>query len=86
MHIGKADVQEYNRYSEDTKENGYESKISTSSEHHEKVPLKLVMNPRGQVRDFQSYQDDFNTQTGLLSPDKCAELVSALQAPKGKGF
>lgn len=43
------------------------------------------MNPKGQIYDIYSLQESINTQTGLLSPDKCAELVTALNTQKGKG-
>lgn len=43
------------------------------------------MNPRGQIRDFNSVRETLNTETGLLSPDKCAEVVTALNAQKGRG-
>lgn len=46
------------------------------------------MDPRGVVQDVHSTGITFDTNSGMLSPDKCAELVSALHtdAPKGKGF
>ncbi|XP_037925806.1 serine protease filzig isoform X2 [Hermetia illucens] len=81
---GKADVEQY-EHNEETKENDYQS-MTSSSTMHEKFPLKLLMNPRGQVQDLSSMpHQGFSTDTGLLSPDKCAELVTALHAPKGKG-
>ncbi|KAL5282721.1 hypothetical protein ACFFRR_005659 [Megaselia abdita] len=49
-------------------------------------PLKVVMNPRGKVRDLSSLpNEELFSDTGLLSPDKCKELISALNEPKGKG-
>lgn len=46
----------------------------------------MVMNPRGKVRDLTSLpNEEFFSDTGLLSPDKCKELISALNEPKGKG-
>ncbi|XP_037825699.1 nuclear polyadenylated RNA-binding protein 3 isoform X8 [Lucilia sericata] len=53
--------------------------------HHEKVPLKFLMNPYGQMRDINSLRESINTETGLLSPDVSAEVVTALQAQTGKG-
>ncbi|XP_046812576.1 uncharacterized protein LOC111688479 isoform X3 [Lucilia cuprina] len=53
--------------------------------HHEKVPLKFLMNPYGQMRDINSLRESINTETGLLSPDVSAEVVTALQAKTGKG-
>lgn len=43
------------------------------------------MNPSGQMRDINSLRESLNTETGLLSPDVSAEVVTALQAQKGKG-
>ncbi|XP_064537730.1 ras guanine nucleotide exchange factor R isoform X5 [Drosophila montana] len=51
----------------------------------EKMPLKLVMNPRGQMRDYNSLKESINVESGLLSPDNCAELITALQLHKGRG-
>ncbi|XP_041632513.1 protein P200 isoform X3 [Drosophila kikkawai] len=51
----------------------------------EKMPLKLVMNPKGQVRDYNSLKELINVETGLLSPDNCAELITALQLHQGRG-
>ncbi|XP_034139221.1 uncharacterized protein LOC117590580 isoform X2 [Drosophila guanche] len=51
----------------------------------EKIPLKLIMNPRGQVRDYNSLKDSINVETGLLSPDNCAELITALKLHQGRG-
>ncbi|XP_043071847.1 uncharacterized protein LOC6570330 isoform X8 [Drosophila grimshawi] len=51
----------------------------------EKTPLKLVMNPRGQMRDYNSLKESINIESGLLSPDNCAELITALQLHKGRG-
>ncbi|KRF85320.1 uncharacterized protein Dvir_GJ12646, isoform H [Drosophila virilis] len=51
----------------------------------EKMPLKLVMNPRGQMRDYNSLKESINVESGLLSPDHCAELITALQLQKGRG-
>lgn len=57
-------------------------------QHHEcKIPLKLVMDPRGVLQDVHTQGITFDYNSGMLSPDKCAELVSALHtdSPKGKG-
>ncbi|XP_037825658.1 mediator of RNA polymerase II transcription subunit 15 isoform X3 [Lucilia sericata] len=54
--------------------------------HHEKVPLKFLMNPYGQMRDINSLRESINTETGLLSPDVSAEVVTALQAQTGKDY
>lgn len=44
------------------------------------------MNPRGKIRDLSSLpSDELISDTGLLSPTKCKELVSALNEPSGKG-
>ncbi|XP_023036524.1 uncharacterized protein LOC6650798 isoform X2 [Drosophila willistoni] len=51
----------------------------------EKMPLKLIMNPRGQMRDYNSLKESINIEAGLLSPDNCAELITALQLHKGRG-
>ncbi|KAH8252422.1 hypothetical protein KR038_010703, partial [Drosophila bunnanda] len=51
----------------------------------EKMPLKLVMNPKGQVRDYNSLKELINVETGLLSPDNCAELITALHLHQGRG-
>lgn len=46
------------------------------------------MDPRGVVQDARSQGITYDHSSGMLSPDKCAELVSALHtdAPKGKGL
>lgn len=46
------------------------------------------MDPRGAVQDVRSQGITYDHSSGMLSPDKCAELVSALHsdAPKGKGY
>lgn len=65
---------------EDSKENDDGNTI-----HYDKVPLKYLMNPGGQMRDINSLRESLNTETGLLSPNTSAEVVTALQAQKGKG-
>ncbi|XP_001352347.3 uncharacterized protein [Drosophila pseudoobscura] len=52
----------------------------------EKIPLKLIMNPRGQVRDYNSLKESINVETGLLSPDNCAELITALKLNQGRDY
>ncbi|XP_033168216.1 uncharacterized protein LOC117146299 isoform X8 [Drosophila mauritiana] len=52
----------------------------------EKIPLKLIMNPNGKVRDYNSLKDLINVEAGLLSPDNCAELITALQLHQGRDF
>ncbi|XP_070138444.1 putative leucine-rich repeat-containing protein DDB_G0290503 isoform X4 [Drosophila bipectinata] len=58
---------------------------STGLTHLEKIPLKLIMNPNGQVRDYDSLKELINIEAGLLSPDNCAELITALQLHQGRG-
>lgn len=45
------------------------------------------MDPRGIVQDVHTQGITYDHSSGMLSPDKCAELVSALHTdtPKGKG-
>lgn len=44
------------------------------------------MDPRGQVQDLTTLQNcGVSIDSGMLSPDRCAELVTALYAPHGKG-
>ncbi|XP_070853277.1 kinesin-like protein KIF20B isoform X3 [Drosophila suzukii] len=52
----------------------------------EKIPLKLIMNPNGKVRDYNSLKELINVETGLLSPDNCAELITALQLHQGRDY
>lgn len=49
------------------------------------MPLKLIMNPHGKMRDYNSLKESINIKTGLLSPENCAELITALQLHKGRG-
>lgn len=65
-----------------TEENSY-----STHRYDSKIPLKLVMDPRGVVQDVHTQGITYDHSSGMLSPDKCAELVSALHtdAPKGKG-
>lgn len=55
------------------------SSYSTST----KVPLKLIMDPRGQVQNIDTLQRQYDLQP--MSPDLCAEVVSALNEAGGKG-
>lgn len=69
--------------------NGYNSESYSSTHRFDtKIPLKLVMDPRGVVQDVHSTGITLEQNNGMLSPDKCAELISALHtdAPKGKGL
>lgn len=65
-----------------------EEKSYLSQRYESKIPLKLVMDPRGVVQDVHTQGISYDHSGGMLSPDKCAELVSALQSdsPKGKGW
>ncbi|CAG9859807.1 unnamed protein product [Phyllotreta striolata] len=50
-----------------------------------KDPLKLVMNPHGQVHDINSLRKQgFNVESAL-SPEIAQEIVRGLNSPKGKG-
>eukprot|EP00099_Drosophila_melanogaster_P004661 NP_001245413.1 CG1674, isoform K [Drosophila melanogaster] len=66
------------------KENS-ETKSTMEVAKLEKIPLKLIMNPNGKVRDYNSLKDLINVEAGLLSPDNCAELITALQLHQGRG-
>ncbi|TMW50190.1 hypothetical protein DOY81_004729 [Sarcophaga bullata] len=66
---------------DENKEEGNKNNVC----HLEKVPLKFLMNPHGQMRDINSLRESLNTETGLLSPDVSVEVVTALQTHKGKG-
>ncbi|XP_039968079.1 uncharacterized protein LOC120779765, partial [Bactrocera tryoni] len=76
-------------YQEEFKENNASLNNTTQSptlnSPLNQVPLRFLMNPFGKVRDITSVSDSFNIETGLLSPNKCAELVTALHTQKGKG-
>ncbi|XP_017062716.1 uncharacterized protein LOC108102351 isoform X11 [Drosophila eugracilis] len=50
----------------------------------EKIPLKLIMNPNGKVRDYNSLKELINVEAGLLCPDNCAELITALHLHQGR--
>ncbi|XP_017056770.1 uncharacterized protein LOC108098401 isoform X2 [Drosophila ficusphila] len=66
------------------KENS-DTKSTLECKKLEKIPLRLLMNPNGKVHDYNSLKELINTKTGLLSPDNCAELITALQLQQGKG-
>ncbi|ENN81839.1 hypothetical protein YQE_01778, partial [Dendroctonus ponderosae] len=50
-----------------------------------KDPLKLVMNPAGQIQDINSLRKQGYTIETALSPEVCLEIVKGLNSPKGKG-
>lgn len=50
-----------------------------------KDPLKLVMNPHGQIQDIHSLRKQGYNVEPALSPDVCLEIVKDLNSPKGKG-
>lgn len=83
MILGKADIIYGQQQPSQYQESNYYTHRETS-----KLPLKLVMDPRGVVQDIRSQGITYDHTSGMLSPDKCAELVSALHsdAPKGKGI
>lgn len=69
-------------------ENGYAAEQPAVAKNR----LRLVMNPSGQVHDIHSLQnhgfESTENNRGMLSPNKCAELVNALTCPdepQGKG-
>ncbi|KPU74675.1 uncharacterized protein Dana_GF21686, isoform B [Drosophila ananassae] len=83
VHEGSAQEKQILGDEKDTlKEN---SISSTELTQLEKIPLKLIMNPSGKVRDYDSLKELINIETGLLSPDNCAELITALQLHQGRG-
>ncbi|KAK9880848.1 hypothetical protein WA026_013173 [Henosepilachna vigintioctopunctata] len=61
------------------------SEYSYTSSHETKNPLKLVMNPHGQVQDLNSLKKQGYSIESALSPDVCLEIVKDLNSPKGKG-
>lgn len=60
----------------------FQESYSTSSASN-KTPLKLLMDPRGQVQNIDTLQRQYELQP--MSPDLCAEVVSALNEAGGKG-
>ncbi|RZC34090.1 titin-like, partial [Asbolus verrucosus] len=65
-----------------TTENSTEYVTETSEM---KDPLKLVMNPHGQIQDINSLRKQGYNIEPALSPDVCLEIVKDLNSPKGKG-
>lgn len=48
--------------------------------------MKLVMNPSGTVKDWQSLkQSGMYNDHGALSPEICFDLVKDMHSPTGKG-
>ncbi|KAL3285201.1 hypothetical protein HHI36_019316 [Cryptolaemus montrouzieri] len=68
---------------EGERHNGSEHSYESSCE--KKSPLKLVMNPHGQVQDINSLRKQGYTIESALSPDVCLEIVKDLNSPRGKG-
>lgn len=88
--IGQNENSTFNGYGGDYQKstNQFTEEKSYSTQRYDsKIPLKLVMDPRGVVQDVHTQGITYDHSSGMLSPDKCAELVSALHtdAPKGKG-
>jgi hypothetical protein len=79
-------VEEQQSYEEtrETKENGFDSQLNGNVIEPKKVPLKLLMDPRGHVHDYQSSRS-CGYEPAPMSPEFGIELVNALNAPKGKG-
>lgn len=87
-YVGKNDNVSFNEYSEQRMPSQQIDDQTYTIQHYEsKIPLKLVMDPRGVIQDVHTQGITFDHNSGMLSPDKCAELVSALHtdSPKGKG-
>lgn len=64
---------------------GFNGLESSSDNGKPKDPLKLVMNPHGQVQDINSLRKQGYTVESALSPDVCLEIVKDLNSPRGKG-
>lgn len=62
--------------------NGLETSSDTGKP---KDPLKLVMNPHGQVQDINTLKKQGYSVESALSPDVCLEIVKDLNSPRGKG-
>ncbi|XP_045464451.1 uncharacterized protein LOC123673808 [Harmonia axyridis] len=62
--------------------NGYDNNRSSLGK---KDPLKLVMNPHGQIQDINSLGKQGYNFESVLSPDICLEIVKDLNSPNGKG-
>lgn len=67
------------------------SQLQSSALRHQepsppKLPLKLVMDPRGVIKDFESAQKNVDIQTTqLMTSEKCNELMSTLLDTSEKG-
>lgn len=68
--------------------NGFSSEERREESYQtNKLPLKLVMDPRGQMIDFSTSQKPgYRCEQQMMSPEICAEVVNALHAPRGKGL
>ncbi|CAH1236316.1 unnamed protein product [Diabrotica balteata] len=65
---------------------GFNGQELGSNDGKPKDPLKLVMNPHGQVHDINSLRKQgYNVEPALLSPEIAQEIVKGLNSPKGKG-
>ncbi|XP_056629938.1 uncharacterized protein LOC130440687 isoform X1 [Diorhabda sublineata] len=65
---------------------GFNGQELNSCNDKPKDPIKLVMNPHGQVHDINSLRKQgYNVDTALLSPEIAQEIVKGLNSPKGKG-
>ncbi|XP_039496575.1 uncharacterized protein LOC120454913 isoform X25 [Drosophila santomea] len=88
VHEGRSQVYTIFTYSGNDGINPYKENSETNStielKKLEKIPLKLIMNPNGKVRDYNSLKELINVEAGLLSPDNCAELITALQLHQGR--
>lgn len=77
---------------QETKENGYDTSLHQPQQNGngvcepKKLPLKFLMDPRGQVQDLQSIRQCGLYEPNSMSPEVCLELVNALNAPQGKGI
>lgn len=61
----------------------FEESYTSNSVSSKAMPLKLVMDPRGQVQNIETLQRQYEMQP--MSPDLCAEVVNALNEAGGKG-
>lgn len=57
---------------------------TTTAQAQNKTPLKLLMDPRGQVQNIDTLQRQYEMMQPM-SPDLCAEVVNALNEAGGKG-
>lgn len=65
---------------------GFNGLETSSNGGRSKDPLKLVMNPHGQIQDINSLKKQGYSIESALSPDVCLEIVKDLYSPKGKGI